>query len=188
MYFRRTTLIAVILSTALTIPVQATTCHDLVMSYIEHDQDPQQLGDTIKTGAQNEPVLMETTAYYEGSIGSHGDRMREGYCAADPDLYGAVITLYEAIPQNNGTFTIGKMLGIYECRDCGYGYPLTCVSANSEAVKPLDHSITRRDRSVPGSIESGVHIDIFRSSYQRCVEWMKLTHGKVFAVIVEGKG
>lgn len=180
--------LAITFSVMITTPCHAETCHELVMSYIEHDQDPQQLGDTIKTGAQNEPILMETTAYYQGSHGSHGDRMREGYCAGDPDLYGAVITLYEAIPQENGSYTIGDMLGIYECRDCGYGYPLTCVSANSEAIKQLDHSITRRDRSVPGSIESGIHIDIFRDNYQRCVEWMQRTHGKVFAVIVEGKG
>lgn len=184
----RFALVALIAVMILSTPCYALTCHDLAMSYIEHDQDPQRLGDTIKTGAQNEPILMETTAYYQGTHGSHGDRMREGYCAGDPDLYGAVITLYEAIPQDNGTYRIGEALGIYECRDCGYGYPLTCVSANSEAVKQLDHSITRQDRSVPGSIESGVHIDIFRNSYQGCVEWMKRTHGKVFAVISEGKG
>ena len=159
------------------VTVRAETCHDLVMSYIEHDQDPKDIGDTIKTGAQNEPVLMETTAYFQGSHGSHGDQMREGYCAGDPDLYGSAVTVYEAIPQENGSYTIGGFIGSFEMRDTGYGYS---TGSGSSSV--------RSDKKYAGTIETGVHLDIYRDNLARCREWMKRTKGKCFAVIVPAKG
>lgn len=169
--------VTILLSISLTIPCYGMTCHDLVMSYVEHDQDPKEIGQTIKTGAQNEPVLMETTAYYEGSIGSHGDVMREGYCAGDPDLYGAAVSVYEAIPQENGSYTIGAYIDTFEIRDTGYGYSSGQGS-----------SVVRSDKKYAGTIETGLHLDIYRDNLPRCREWMKQTNGKVFAVTVQGKG
>ena len=175
----RTRLLTAILmaSVIISAPCYGMTCHDLVMSYIEHDQDPRQIGDTIKTGAQNEPVLMETTAYYQGTHGSHGDQMREGYCAGDPELYGASVTVYKAIQQENGSYTIGEFIDTFEIRDCGYGYS---TGSGSSAV--------RSDKKYAGTIESGLHLDVYRTNYSRCKDWMTLTGGKCFAVIVPANG
>ena len=169
--------IVLFMTMLLATPCRAETCHDLVMSYIEHDQDPRNIGDTIKTGAQNEPVLMATTAYYQGNIGSHGDRMKEGYVAFSPETYGAAVTIYEAIPQENGTFTIGELIDIFEIRDTGYGF------STGEG-----ESIVRSDKKYAGTIESGLHLDVYRDNLLRCREWMQLTGGMCFAVVVQGKG
>lgn len=169
--------IVLLMTMLLATPCRAETCHDLVMSYIEHDQDPRNIGDTIKTGAQNEPVLMATTAYYQGNIGSHGDRMKEGYVAFSPETYGAAVTIYEAIPQENGTFTIGELIDIFEIRDTGYGF------STGEG-----ESIVRSDKKYAGTIESGLHLDVYRDNLSRCREWMRLTGGMCFAVVVQGKG
>lgn len=161
----------------LTTPCYAMTAHDLAMSYILHDQDPKEPGEKIKNGSTNEPILMHTTAYYQGEIGSHGDRMREGYVAGDPNLYGAAVVIYEAIPQENGSYTIGDYIGTYEMRDTGYGF--STGSGNSVVSS----------RKYAGTIETGIHLDIYRNNYSRCVEWMKRTQGYVFAVIVpQAKG
>ena len=38
------------------------------------------------------------------------------------------------------------------------------------------------------AIRNGYVIDVYRSDYDRCVEWMKLTGGKVKVKWVKGKG
>ena len=172
----RKVLMTILFSLMITTVAGAETYHDLVMSYVEYDQDPRIAGESIKTGAKNNPVLMQTTAYYQGTHGSHGDRMKEGYCAGDPNLYGAAVVIYEAIPQENGSFTIGDFIGNYEMRDTGYGF--STGSGNSIVS----------DRKYAGTIESGTHLDIYRDNYARCVEWMKKTKGYVFAVIVPAQG
>lgn len=86
-------LITALLSILMASPAYGMTCHDLVMSYIIHDQDkPSKPGDKLyEEGVSENVILMETTAYYCGSHGSHGDRMIEGYCAASPEMYGDVV-------------------------------------------------------------------------------------------------
>ena len=171
-------LITLIMST----PVYASTekCHELVMSYILADQDrPRKAGDKFysETVSDNNPVLMETTAYYQGSHGSHGDRMVEGYAACSPEMYGNGAMVYEAIPQEDGTYRMGEYLDFFEIKDCGYGF-----STGQGKSK------VRRDRAHQGTIEKGIHLDVFKTNLSRCKEWMKLTNGKVFVVIIEGKG
>lgn len=166
-------LLGVVLSIALTIPCYATTAHEQAMSYILADQDtPQEPGDKFYNGAENKPVLMHTTAYCEGNTGSHGDRMREGFCAGDPELYGASVAIYEAIPTDEG-YKMGEFIGYFEMRDTGYGYS----TGQGE-------SSVRNDKKYAGTIESGLHLDIYRNNLDRCWKWMERTKGMIFAVIV----
>ncbi len=174
-------ILAAVLSIALTTPCYAVTCHDLTMSYILHDQDkPKKPGDRFYLSEDEpNPILMETTAYFEGAKGSHGDVMKEGYCAAAPELYGDVVMLYEAIPQDDGTFRIGEYLDTLEVKDTGYGYP---TYEGKSKVRPEKGSM--------GTLESPelLHCDVRKDNLERCKEWMKRTGGKVFCVVIEGKG
>lgn len=153
-------------------------CHELVMSYIEHDQDPpQEPGDVLHSECDIKPVLMHTTAYCEGSHGSHGDRMKEGYCAAMPEQYGQAAVIYEAIQQEDGSYRIGSYLCTLEIKDCGYGFS---TGSGKSTVRP--------DKAYAGTIESGLHIDVYRDNLSRCWQWMKKTRGFIFVEIIPAKG
>ena len=172
-------LTVILITLLMSTPCYAYTCHELAMSYILNDQDkPKEAGDKFYTD-ENEPnpMLCETTAYFEGTHGSHGDRMREGYAAASPEMYGDVVMVYEAIPKDDGSYEVGSFITQVEIRDCGYGYPTG--QGKSEV---------RTDKKSKGTIESGIHLDVYKDNYQRCKEWMTRTNGKIFAVIVKGKG
>lgn len=172
------TLITLVLIVLMVTPCYGVTCHELAMSYILADQDkPKEAGDKFYMGEDNNPILMETTGYCHGTHGSHGDKMKEGYCAASPEMYGDVVMLYEAIPQKDGTFRIGEYLDTLEIKDTGYGYS----TGQGE-------STVRTDKRYEGTIEGGIHIDVYKENLQGCREWMKRTNGKVFAVVIEGKG
>lgn len=178
----RKILLAVLFSLLMVSPVYASMadCHDLVMSYIVADQDkPTKPGDILYSEYESElyPVLMHTTGYCEGTYGSHGDRMKEGYCAAAPEMYGSMAIVYEAIQGDDGTFSIGDYLDSFEIKDCGYGF-------SSGQGK----SRVRSDKKCAGTIESGLHIDVYRSNLSRCWDWMKQTKGFVFVEIVPAKG
>ena len=171
-------LTVILITLLMSSPCYAYTCHELAMSYIIHDQDkPQKAGDKFYMGEDNNPILMETTGYWHGTTGSHGDKMNEGYCAASPEMYGDVVKLYEAIPQKDGTFRIGEYLDTLEIKDTGYGYS----TGQGE-------STVRTDKRYEGTIEGGIHIDVYKENLQGCREWMQRTNGKVFAVVIEGKG
>lgn len=175
-------ILAVLLSITMINPCYAMTAHDQAMSYILADQDkPVKAGDKFYTDEDEpNPVLVETTAYYTGVKGSHGDVMKEGYCAAAPELYGDVVMLYEAIPQDDGTYRIGEYLDTLLVKDTGYGYP---THQGRSKVRP--------DKGSMGTLESAdklLHIDVRKDTYSRCKDWMILTGGKAFAVIVKGKG
>lgn len=164
----------------MTTPAHASTeaCHELVMSYIVHDQDPpQEPGDYLYSEDGTAHRLMATTGYCHGTIGSHGNKMREGYAAGSPEMYGAVVMVYEAIEQEDGSFMIGEYLDTFEIKDTGYGYSTGKGKSN-----------VRADKKYQGSIERGIHLDIYKPTLSGCREWMKKTNGKVFALIVEGKG
>lgn len=174
----RAVITALGLSVIMTTPIHATTCHELAMSYILADQDkPTKAGDKFYIGEEDNPILMETTGYCHGKVGSHGDTMKDGYCAAAPEMYGDVVMVYEAIPQEDGSFRIGEYLDTLEIRDTGYGYS----TGQGE-------SSVRDDKKYQGTIERGIHIDVYKPDLSGCKEWMKRTNGKIFAVIVEGKG
>lgn len=172
-------LVTALLTMAITTPCYANAaCHELVMSYVLHDQDkPTKAGDKFYSEYDSAPVLMETTGYCHGTIGSHGDKMREGYAAGSPEMYGAVVMIYEAVEQEDGSFMIGEYLDTLEIKDTGYGYSTG-----------KGKSRVRADKKYQGTIEGGIHIDVYKPNLSGCKEWMKKTNGKVFALIVEGKG
>lgn len=180
MFRRVLTLAALLISIPATAYGAETTCHDLVMSYVIHDQDkPKEPGDVLYTEYEYgvRPTLMHTTGYCEGTHGSHGDRMREGYCAASPEDYGCAAIIYEAILQEDGSYEIGDYLDTLEIRDTGYGY------STGEGVSHI-----RPDKKHAGTIETGLHIDVYRNNLSRCWEWMKKTKGFVFVEIIPAKG
>lgn len=173
--------LTLLLSAALVTPCYGSTanCHELVMSYVLHDQDkPTEPGDKFYSEYDTTaPVLMETTGYYHGIYGSHGDKMREGYAAGSPEMYGAVVMIYEAVEQEDGSYMIGEYLDTLEIKDTGYGYSTG-----------KGKSRVRADKKYQGTIEGGVHLDVYKPNLSGCKEWMKRTNGKIFALIVEGKG
>ena len=179
---KRFLLLTALLLAIPTMGVKAETCHELAMSYILADQDkPKEPGDVLYSDSDYEcevfPVLMHTTGYCEGTHGSHGDRMREGYCAASPDLYGSAAIIYEAIQQEDGTFKIGEYLDTFEIKDTGYGYS---IGRGKSYIRP--------DKKHAGTIETGLHIDVYRTNLSRCWQWMKKTKGFVFVEIVPAQG
>lgn len=162
-------------SVLISTPCQAETCHELTMSYIHHDQSPQKAGQTTKTldGA----MLVETTAYNQGTHGSHGDKMRTGYVAYTPETYGYCMEIYEAIPTDAG-YEVGEFIGLYEIRDCGYGRSTGTGGASS----------IRADKDSRGTIESGLSVDRYAPTLNECREWMRKTKGMIFIRLIEGKG
>lgn len=133
---------------------------------------PIEAGETLVDIGDYDPMLMTTTAYYYGTIGSHGDRMRDGYVASSPELYGAAVAIYEAVDNGDG-YELGDYIGVFEVRDTGYGY------STGEGK-----SRVRKDKKYAGTIESGLHLDVYKDSLDSCWDWMHLTNGMVYAVIV----
>lgn len=172
-------LAALLISIPVSVYASTEKCHELVMSYVLHDQDkPTEPGDKFYSEYDTTaPVLMETTGYYHGQYGSHGDKMREGYAAGSPEMYGAVVMIYEAVEQEDGSYMIGEYLDTLEIKDTGYGYSTG-----------KGKSRVRTDKKYQGTIEGGVHLDVYKPNLSGCKEWMKRTNGKIFALIVEGKG
>ena len=169
--------ITFLLTILMTTPVFASTanCHDLVMSFVLHDQDkPQEPGDRLYTDeTASFPILLDTTGYCTGTHGSHGDRMRKGFVAYTPESYGLDLELYQAVETESG-FELGEYIGRFEIKDTGYG------RETGEGV-----SRVRKDKKTAGSIEVGKTLDVYHPTLKECKDWMKRTNGKVFAVIIE---
>ena len=85
--------------------------------------------------------------YPEGSITASGCEVREGIVAAKKDWMDALVVLYD-MDMN--------FIGYFEVKDTGFG-----IDKNGDGV---------------GSIQEGTSIDVFRSSLDRCKEWVK-TYG-----------
>lgn len=85
--------------------------------------------------------------YPEGSITASGSEVREGIIAAKREWMNALVVLYD---------TDMKFIGYFEVKDTGFG---------------ID-----RDGDGIGSIQEGTSIDVFRSSLERCKEWVN-TYG-----------
>lgn len=124
-----------------------------------------------------EPILVNTTAYTEGEICSHGDRAREGIVAGKPEWYGQACVIYEAVPNGNG-YQIGDVIGFYEVLDTGYG----------KTTKNGIPSKVRADKKSQGTIETGRCIDKYSESYADAVEWMRITGGRVYIQILSAQG
>lgn len=124
-----------------------------------------------------EPMLVNTTAYTEGKVCSHGDRAREGIVAGKPEWYGQACIVYEAVPSEGG-YQIGDYIGVFEILDTGYG----------KSVKDGVPSKVRADKASRGTIEVGKCIDKYAESYADAVEWMRITGGRVYIQILSAQG
>ncbi len=143
-----------------------------VPAYAETAENP---GDTLFTGATEEPYLAVTTGYYaENPHGSHGDRMHEGYAAMAPDMYGCAVIVYEAVLNEDNEYELGDFITILEVKDTGYGY--STGDGRPSKIRP--------DKGSTGTIEAGKHVDVYYDNYAHCAEWMKLTNGYVFVQVI----
>lgn len=173
--------LTILLSVAMTTPCYANAAHDQAMSYILADQDrPRDPGDKLYTSEIPEkcPILLDTTAYCSGTHGSHGDKMQRGHVAYTECSYGTYMELYEAVLEDDGTYSLGKFIGQYQVKDCGYG-----------KRTGVGRSRVRPDKGSLGSIETGETVDVYFPEYSECKEWMTETRGRVFALFInDGKG
>lgn len=106
---------------------------------------------------------MHTTAYCQGTVTASGVPVREGICAVKKEWIGKTALVFA---NNNGQ--CGELIGIYECLDTGFG-----ADSDGDGI---------------GSIQEGKVIDVYFSTLDRCKEWMKLTGGKCFVLLVDAGG
>lgn len=135
-------------------------------------------GDPACSYSRYEPFLVNYTCYIDGGVGSHGDPVQDGMIAGRPMWYGMTVVIYEAVPQEDGSFRIGRYIETGTVLDTGYG-----VSVNDYIPSKI-----RSDKYSRGSIEVGRAIDRWCSSYKEAKEWMALTGGHVFIQLIEGNG
>ena len=174
--------LTILLSIAMVTPCYANSAHEQAMSYILADQDrPSEPGERLYTSEIPEkcPVLLDTTAYCSGTHGSHGDKMQRGHVAYTEASYGSYMELYEAVLEDDGTYSLGKFIGQYQVMDCGYG----------KKSRQTGKSRVRPDKGTIGTIETGETVDVYFPQYSECKTWMEETRGRVFALfITDGKG
>lgn len=160
---RRMAIVTVILSLLLTTPVCAGAKKD---------------GDGAGSGGNYEPFLVNYTCYIDEGVGSHGDPVQDGMIAGHPAWYGMTVVIYEAIPEEEGSFVIGPYIESGQILDTGYG----------RSVHDGIPSKIRGDKASRGSIETGKQIDQWVSSLTEAKEKMLLTQGHVFIQLIEGDG
>lgn len=177
----RKILLIIVFSILLSINAFGMTAHEQAMSYILADQDPPtDPGDYLYTHYDEEGQflkLVTTTGYFKGSHGSHGDRMKIGYVAYTQESYGYAMEIHEAIQNDDGTYSLGEYIGLYEIKDCGYG---------KETGK--GKSQVRLDKKSQGTIEAGLSVDTYFPTLNECKEWMRRTNGMIFVKIIPAKG
>lgn len=105
-------------------------------------------------------IKINTTAYCTGTITATGKEPRIGICAGKKEWLGKLIFVFE---DDNGK--PGKFIGYWECEDTGFG--------------------SDKDGDGIGTIQEGKVIDMYFPTYEECVEWMKLTKGKIYIEIRE---
>lgn len=153
-------MMAVSIAMAACVVVQGAplTCRELVNSYVAADQDP---------------VLMQTTAYIHGEICCRGEKPRRGIVAAAPEWYGMACVIY-TVDQDGG---IGEQLGIWEVLDTGYG------RSTGDGIPSKV-----RDSDSRGTIETGKCIDVYFPTMAEAEDWMEKTGGRVYAQIIPAEG
>ena len=135
-------------------------------------------GDPAMSYSHWEPFLVNYTCYIDEGVGSHGDPVQDGMIAGRPMWYGMEVVIYEAIPQEDGSYKIGRYIETGKILDTGYGI----------SVNDLIPSKVRSDKPSRGSIEVGRCIDRWCGSYKEAKEWMALTQGHVFIQLIDGDG
>ena len=162
-YSIRTTILAILFSLILSAPVCAGARND---------------GEAAGCGGRYEPFLVSYTCYIDKGVGSHGDPVQDGMIAGHPAWYGMTVVIYEAIPEEDGSFNVGPYIESGIILDTGYG----------RSIHDGIPSKIRGDKASRGSIETGKQIDQWVSSLTEAKEKMLLTQGHVFIQLIEGDG
>ncbi len=97
--------------------------------------------------------------YPPGSITASGSEVREGIVAAKKDWMDALVVLYD---------TDMNFIGYFEVKDTGFG-----IDKDGDGI---------------GSIENGTSIDVFRSSLERCNEWIERYGDYCYVQIIDAEG
>ena len=160
---RRAVILAAVLTLLITTPVCASAKND---------------GDAAGCGGLYEPFLVSYTCYIDQGIGSHGDPVQDGMIAGHPAWYGMTVVIYEAIPEEDGSFVIGPYIESGQILDTGYG----------RSIHDGIPSKIREDKASRGSIETGKQIDQWVSTLTEAKEKMDFTQGHVFIQLIEGAG
>lgn len=100
----------------------------------------------VEAAEPSDLQLMRVTCYTypPGSITASGCEVREGIVAAKKEWIGALVILYD---------TDMNFIGYFEALDTGFG-----IDKDGDGV---------------GSIQEGTSLDVFRSSLERCHEWVE---------------
>lgn len=116
----------------------------------------------VEAAESSDLQLMRVTCYTypPGSITASGCEVREGIVAAKKEWMGALVILYD---------TDMNFIGYFEVKDTGFG-----IDKDGDGV---------------GSIQDGTSLDVFRSSLDRCHEWMERYGDYCYAKIIpDAKG
>lgn len=97
--------------------------------------------------------------YPEGKITASGSEVREGIVAAKKEWMDAVIIIYD-LEMN--------LIGFFEVKDTGFG--------------------SDKDGDGVGTIQEGKSIDVFRSSLDRCYEWVEEYGDYCYVQIIPAEG
>lgn len=108
------------------------------------------------------PVKMRCTCYTasEGSVTASGQTVREGIVAAKREWIGCVAVIYD-IDMN--------FIGYFEVLDTGNGMD-TDGDGKGDSIK------------------NGKSIDVYRDTYDRCVDWISEYGDYVYVQIVKAEG
>ena len=101
------------------------------------------------------------TAYDIHGTTASGEKTRDGICASSKERLGSVVIIYQRLP-NDG---IGRVIGIYECKDTG-------------GTKGLNN---------------GTVIDVWKPTYAECQSFMNEVYedgckGKIWIQVINGEG
>ena len=134
-------------------------------------------GDKAGSGGEYEPFLVNYTCYIDKGVGSHGDPVQDGMIAGHPAWYGMTVVIYEAIPQEDGSYEIGPFIEEGRILDTGYG---------RSTRDNIPSKVSEKDSR--GDIEVGRKIDRWCQSYSEAKKWMEFTQGHVFIQLIAGNG
>ena len=97
--------------------------------------------------------------YPEGKITASGSEVREGIVAAKKSWMDAVVVIYDLDME---------LIGYFEVKDTGFG-----IDKDGDGI---------------GSIQDGTSIDVFRSTLDRCYEWVETYGDYCYVQIIPAEG
>ena len=124
---RRAVILAAVLTLLITTPVCASAKND---------------GDAAGCGGLYEPFLVSYTCYIDQGIGSHGDPVQDGMIAGHPAWYGMTVVIYEAVPEEDGSYNVGPYIESGMILDTGYLAMMDAsVQMDVQSVKGLKNKM-----------------------------------------------